>query len=131
MDPSHQVSQGAGPLLKFPKIPEVPLIDNRPTKNVKIEKVGLFDLLPTDILKIINDWSISFKYNDKPITAVKGIVEKNPVPLKLIYTELKPFHNFGPLKFYGTTRYEWAHRHYMKNWITFETNMHLNKNKPV
>ena len=59
--PPIKFHKGLGLYLKFPKIPEVPLIDSRPTKNVKIEKVGLFDLLPTDILKVINDWSISFK----------------------------------------------------------------------
>ena len=50
-----------GRYLKCPKHPEGPLIDNRPTKRVKIEKGRLFDLLPTNTFKIIYDWDISSK----------------------------------------------------------------------
>ena len=59
------------------------------------------------------------------------IIQKKSVLRKLPYTELKPFHNFFPLTFYDTTRYEWAHIHYKKNWTTFRPNTHTNKNSPT
>ena len=50
------------------------------------------------------------------------IIQNNPVLPKLPYTTLKPFHNLGPLEFYGTTRYEWAHRNYKNNCTGFGSN---------
>ena len=59
------------------------------------------------------------------------IIQKNPVPPKLPIIELKPFHKIGPLSFYGTTRYEWAHRHNTKNRTTLGPNKRLTRNNPA
>ena len=75
--------------------------------------------------------SPSCRYPLKIITVVDHTIQKKPVLNNLPYTELKPFHKFGPLIFYSTTRYKWAHRHYTKYWNTFRPNMHLNKNNPA
>ena len=56
---------------------------------------------------------------------------KNTVIRKLGYTHLKPYHNFGPLSFYATTKYEWVHMYYDKNRTVFGPNTRLTKNKPA
>ena len=58
-------------------------------------------------------------------------IQKEPVLHKLPYTKLKHFHNFGPLSFYGTTRYKWAHIHYKKHRTWFSTKTRLTKIKPA
>ena len=92
------------------------IMDNRPSKRFNISKGGLFHTLPVEILSIIDDWVKIFEYNDKQISVINQIkIPKNSVLCKLTYTNLKPYHNFGPLSLYGTTRYEWAHRYYNNN----------------
>ena len=118
-----------GCYLKRQKRSEGLLIDNHPTIRVKIEKGGLFDLILAEILSIINDWSSSFKYNDKCITLMNRIIQKSPFLRKLQYTKMKPFHNFRPILFYGTASYEWAHRHYKKHCTRYGPKTHLTKNK--
>ena len=51
-------------------------MDNRPKKRVKFAKVGLFDNLLVEILSIINEWVISFEYNDKRIDVVIELFRK-------------------------------------------------------
>ena len=53
-----------------PKCSEVPLMDNHPTKSIKICKRRLFDTIPAEILSIINNLAIRFKYNDKRIAII-------------------------------------------------------------
>ena len=66
------------------KFPKGTLMDNRPTKMVKITKGGLFDTLPMEILYIIDDCVNSFEYNDKCIAVTNRIKSpKNPVSYKL------------------------------------------------
>ena len=52
-------------------------MDNRPTKGDKLAKVRFFDTLPVEILSIIDDWGISFEYNDTRISVVNRIIQKN------------------------------------------------------
>ena len=65
---------------------------------INISKVNLFDTLPMEILSTIDAWITSLKYNDNHMPTVKQIKSpKYPVLCKLVYTHLKPYHNFGPL----------------------------------
>ena len=116
--------------LKFQKSSEGHLVDNHPMKRVKIEKGSLFDLLPVEILSIINDWAISFEYNDKRIVVMNQIFQKNPILYKPPYTKLKPFHNFIPLSFYDASIYGWAHRHYNNHRTWFGPKAQLTNNNP-
>ena len=79
----------------------------RPMKRVKIKKGSLYDTLPVEILSVIEDYAISFEYNDKRITVMNRIIQKNPVLRKLPYARLKLFHDFGPLSIYSITRHRW------------------------
>ena len=124
----HHLYQITGTLPKTLKCSGGPSIDNRPTKRVKIEKGSLFDLLPAEILSIIDDWSISFEYNYKHITFMNRIIQKNPVLRNLPCNKLKPFHNFIPLSIYSTIRYKWLHRHYKKHRIGYVPKTHFTKN---
>ena len=54
-----------------------------------------------------------------------------PVIRKLMYTHLKPYRNFGPLSFYGTTKYKWVHRNYKINYSGFGHKMNLTRNNPA
>ena len=122
-EPGHQ--------LILPERPEGTLVDNHPTKRVNITKFGLFYTLPMKLLSTIYDWITSLKYNDKHMAITNWIKSpKNHVLCKLAYTHLKPYHNFGPISFYSTNKYEWIHIHYGKNRSRFRPNTHLTKNNP-
>ena len=79
---------------------------------------------------MIYDWAIIFEYNNKHIAVMNHIIQETPVLGKLSYTKLKYFHNFVPLSFYGTTKYEWAHRHYNKHHTIYGPKTHLTKKTP-
>ena len=107
--PRIKITKVTDRYLNCHECPEGPIFDNRPAKRFKTEKGRLFDLLPEDTLKIINYWLISFEYNYKHTAAMNCIIQKKNVLRNLLYTVLKPFHNFFLLRLYGTTKYERAH----------------------
>ena len=102
--PRTILPKSPGRYLKFQKRSEDPLVDKFPTKRFRIEKGGLSDLLPVEILSIVDEWSISFEYKHIRITVTNKIIQKKTIFYKLPYTKLKPFHNFIPLSLYSTTR---------------------------
>ena len=77
---------------------------------------------------MINDWITSFEYNYKRMAVVNWIkIPKNTVLWKIGYTDLKPYHNFGPLSFYSTANYEWLHMYYDNTHTGFGPTTNLTK----
>ena len=64
-----------------------------------------------DVLDSIHNWIINLEYHDKHRTIISQIkIQGSPVLHTLLFEYWTSYHNFGPLNFYSSTRYEWAHR---------------------
>ena len=69
----------------------------------------MFDLLPMDIITIINDWIIRSEYKYKHKKIVSQFTRQKILVLHtLAHKQRKPHHNYGTLQFYITTIYKWA-----------------------
>ena len=87
------------------------LLEDCLTKILKTAKGTLSDLLPMDVLDSIHNWIINLEYHDKHRTIISQIkIQGSPVLHTLLFEYWTSYHNFGPLNFYSSTRYEWAHR---------------------
>ena len=70
--PGHTKALGRKPILL--KFPDDAFLDYYgPSKRPKIENGVLFDLIPMDIINVINDWIIGLEHNETFNTAVTCI----------------------------------------------------------
>ena len=92
------------------KLHTTKLVYTRPTKRLKIAEGSFFDILPINILTLIDDWIIRSEYKDEHNTIVLCFTcQKFSALCIFLHKQQKPHHNYGILQFYGTSRYKWSH----------------------
>lgn len=106
------------------------IVESFPKKILNLTRVTLFCLLSVDIITAVDASIIGLRYNDKHNTIVSWIKSQgNPILCKLLFKYWKPYHNFGPLFFYGMIRYEWSYSNSNIFPCLLSTKPHLIKNK--
>ena len=84
------------------------LVETLPTKRLNIVEVSLFDLLPMNIIIVVDYLIIRSKYKDKHTQIISQFTRQPfPVICTLAHKHRKPHHNYGPLQLYGTIIYKW------------------------
>ena len=94
-----------------------------PGYNMCNKKGTLFDLLPTDILNIIDIWIFGLEYSINLKAAAKRI---NGLHNTILHMDT---YQNRLLAIYYMTRYEWAYRRYKNSKCDWRPNTHLVKHK--